>query len=89
MSKKDYLNFHDFASTLTHNKVNTTLHRGLYRDASDNSEKIHGSEPSYLTLIAIFMAAQFIALVTLNIVGLQMLKKISTIQTAPSIHAEK
>jgi len=35
------------------------------------------------------MAAQFIALVTLNIVGLQMLKKTSTIQTAPSIHAAK
>jgi len=69
--------------------VNTTLHHGLYRDASDNSEKIQGSEPSYLTLIAIFMAAQFIALVTLNIVGLQMLKKTSTIQTAPNIQEAK
>jgi len=89
MSKKDYLSFHDFASTLTHNKMSTILHRGLYQDASNNYAKTHESEPSYLTLIAIFMVAQFIALVTLNIVGLQMLKKISTIQTVPSIHAAK
>jgi hypothetical protein len=89
MNKKVSLNFHDFASTLTHNKENIISPPGLYPAVSNNYAKIHESEPSYLTLIAIFMAAQFIALVTLNIVGLQMLKKTSTIQTAPSIHVAK
>jgi hypothetical protein len=69
--------------------MNTTLHRGLYRDASDNSEKIHGSEPSYLTLIVLFMAAQFIALVTLNIAAFQTLKKISTMPMEPNIQEVK
>jgi len=85
MNKKDYLNFHDFASTLEHNKKNITSPHGLCPVVSDNSAEIPKSKQSYLMPTLIFMMVQSIVPVIFSIAVLQNQKKTFTIQTGPSI----
>ena len=89
MSKKDYLNFPDSASTPSLNKKSTTLLLGLFQERLSNLEKKQRSERSFHTLIVSIMAVQYIALAILGIVVYRTQKKIFTFQTAPSIPEEK
>jgi|TARA_B100000287_G_scaffold418023_1_gene454462 hypothetical protein len=89
MSKKDYLNFRDSASTPTLSKKSTTLLLGLLVGRLSNLERTRKSERLFRMLTVTFMVAQSIALVTLGIVVSQKLEKTSTLQTAPSIQEAK
>ena len=89
MSKKVYSNFHDFVSILQLSKRNIISLPGLYPDVSNSYEEKQKLGQSFLTLIVTFMMVQSIALVTLNIVGFQTLRKISTFPMAPNIQEVK
>tara|TARA_Y100000589_G_scaffold7875_1_gene6683 strand:+ start:601 stop:924 length:324 start_codon:yes stop_codon:yes gene_type:complete len=89
MSKKGYLNFHDFASILILSKKSTTLLLGLLAGRLKDLEKKQKSGQSFHTLIASIMVAQSIALVTLSIVVYQMQKKISSFQMVPNTQEER
>jgi beta-lactamase regulating signal transducer with metallopeptidase domain len=89
MSKKDYLNFPDSASTPSLNKKSTTLLLGSLVERLSNLERIQKSGRSFHTLIASITVAQSIALVILGIVVYRTQKKTFTFQTVPSIPEER
>ena len=74
MSKKDYLNFPDSASTPTLSKKSTTLLLGLLLKQSSNLEKKQKSGRLFHTLIASITVAQSIVLVILGTVVYQIQK---------------
>ena len=81
MSKKDSLNFQDFAYILTPNRESIISLLGSFQERLNSYERILKLKQSSLTLITIFILVQSIALVILSIADSQTQRKISTMQT--------
>ena len=86
MNNKDSLNSQDSAFIHKLNRASIISLLGSFQKRLDNCEKILQSKQSSYALIMTFIAAQFISLIILNIMILQIQRKISIIQISPSIH---